>query len=214
MKRTISLLFAALFLASALLTVGCELPEDPFPEETEVDSSILIDPAKTQPETETETLSPEEEALVEIAAKALWAAYDLPDATHFRVRVYPHASNGSNRVEFTLYIGDYQTNEDYSVRISAEGEVTDISGGYQNYRQFLNGATPEKLAAAEAALNGQLAAYGEQHSGGYLTVDQEGWLCLSCEIIVELETHFWQQEGGCGVDHNHVFINERICPPQ
>ena len=78
--------------------------------------------------------------------------------------------------------------------------------------------TPEEEAlvdlAAEAALAEQLKAYGENHSGGYLSVDDEGWLCLVTEIIVELETHFWQQDGGCGVDHDHVFITERICKPE
>ena len=209
MKGT-TLLALTLLLAGALSFSGCEFLDEPFPEETETESSILIDPDKTEAETE-RALTPEEEALVEQAAEALWAAYDLPDRAHFRVEVHPHASNGSNRVEFTLWLGGYRTDEDYDVRISAEGEVTNISGGYQNYRQYLNSATPERIAAAEAALAEKLKGYGEENAGGYLTVDQEGWLCLSCELIVELETHFWQQEGGCGIDHDHVFVSERIC---
>ncbi len=209
MKKT-ALGVLALLLAATLPLTGCELLERPFPEETEIDSSILIDPEKTSPETEA-PLTPEEEALVELAAEALWARYDLPAREHFKVDIHPHASNGSSRVQFALYIGGYRTDESYNVRVSAEGEVTEIDGGYHNYRQFIKGATAERIAAAEAALREPLSAYGENNSGGYLTVDQEGWLCLSCEIIVELETHFWQQDGGCGVDHDHVFINERIC---
>ena len=37
----------ALLLAAALPLAGCELLDQPFPEETETDSSILIDPEKT-----------------------------------------------------------------------------------------------------------------------------------------------------------------------
>lgn len=210
MKKT-ALLVLALLLAAALLLTGCELLEELFPEETETDCRILIDPEKTQSETEA-PLTSEEKALVEIAAEALWAQHDLPAREHFKVSIHPHASNGSNRVQFTLWIGDHRTNESYNVRVSAEGEVTEIDGGYHNYRQYLKGATPERIAAAEAALAEQLKSYGRNHSDGYLSVDDEGWLCLSCEIIVYLDGPA-QGEGGCGIDHKHIFINEPICKP-
>ena len=61
MKKT-ALLLLALLLAAALPLAGCELLDQPFPEETETDSSILIDPEKTSPETEA-PLTPEDEAL-------------------------------------------------------------------------------------------------------------------------------------------------------
>lgn len=202
MKKT-ALLALALLLAAALLLTGCELLDEPFPEETETDSSILIDPEKTQPETEA-PLTPEEEALVEIAAEALWAGRDLPAKGYFKVSIHPHASNGSNRVQFTLRIGDYSTNESYNVRVSAEGEVTDIDGGYHNYRQFVKGATAERIAAAEAGLDGQIARYGDKHSGYYLAIDKEGYLCLTCEVIVDKAFG----------DHEHKFFTERICKPE
>jgi hypothetical protein len=200
MKKTV-ILALALLLAAALPLAGCELLDQPFPEETETDSSILIDPEKTSPETEA-PLTPEEEALVELAAEALWAKHDLPAREHFKVSIHPHADNGSNRVQFTLRIGDYSTNESYNVRVSAEGEVTDIDGGYHNYRQFISGATAERIAAAEAGLDGQIARYGDKHSGYYLAIDKEGYLCLTCEVIVDKAFG----------DHEHKFFTERICP--
>jgi hypothetical protein len=200
MKKTM-IWVLVLLLATALLLTGCELLDEPFPEETETDSSILIDPEKTQPETEA-PLTPEEEALVELAAEALWAQHDLPAREHFKVSIHPHASNGSNRVQFTLRIGNYRTDEYYNVRISADGEVTEIDGGYHNYRQFIKGATAEKIAAAEAGLDGQIASYGDQHSGYYLSIDKEGYLCLTCEVIVDKAFG----------DHEHKFFTERICP--
>ena len=50
MKKTV-ILALALLLAAALPLAGCELLDQPFPEETETDSSILIDPEKTDSET-------------------------------------------------------------------------------------------------------------------------------------------------------------------
>ncbi len=202
MRKTAFFALTLLFVTAALLFAGCDLLAEPFPEETEIGSSILIDPEKTSPETEA-PLTPEEEALVETAAEALWVKHDLPAREHFKVSVHPHASNGSSRVQFTLVIGGYRTNEYYNVRLSPEGEVTEIDGGYHNYRQFINGATAEKIAAAEAGLDGQIARYGDKHSGYYLTVDDEGYLCLTCEVIVDKAFG----------DHEHKFFTERICKP-
>ncbi|MBP3666388.1 MAG: hypothetical protein J6K29_04980 [Clostridia bacterium] len=213
MKKT-ALLLLALLLAAALPLTGCELLEEPFPEDTETDSRILIDPEKTRPETEA-PLTPEEEALVEIAAEALWnERRDLPGREYFRIDV-SYGSNGNTNiyVDFELYIGSYRTWESYDVTLNANHEVTSISGGHHNYRQYLKGATPERIAAAETALAEELKAYGENHAGGYLSVDDEGWLCLSSEIIVYLDGPA-HGEGGCGIDHDHVFINERICKPE
>ena len=202
MKKT-ALLALAMLLAAALPLAGCELLDQPFSEETETDSSILIDPEKTSPETEA-PLTPEEEALVELAAEALWAGRDLPAKGYFKVSIHPHASGGSNRVQFTLWIGGYRTDDYYNVRVSADGEMTEIDGGYHNYRQFIKGATPEKIAAAEAGLDRQIARYSDKHSGYYFTVDDEGYLCLTCEVIVDKAFG----------DHEHKFFTERICKPE
>ena len=207
MKKT-ALLLLTLLLAATLPLAGCELLDQPFPEETETDSSILIDtdrpdPEKTSPETDA-PLTPEEEALVELAAEALWAGRDLPAKGYFKVSIHPHASDGSNRVRFTLHIGGYRTDEYYNVRVSADGEMTEIDGGYHSYRQFIKGATAERIAAAEASLDRQIARYGDKHSGYYLTVNDEGCLCLTCEVIVDKAFG----------DHEHKFFTERICKPE
>lgn len=195
----------ALLLAAALPLAGCELLDQPFPEETETDSSILIDPEKTSPETEA-PLTPEEEALVELAAEALWSERsDLPDRECFHVDVSYGANGNTNiYVDFDLYIGSYRTWESYGVTINANRTVTSISGGHHNYRQYLKGATPERIAAAEAVLDRQIARYGDKHSGYYFTVDDEGYLCLTCEVIVDKAFG----------DHEHKFFTERICKPE
>ena len=214
MKKPFFAALAAVSLTVPLLLTGCEVLDDLIPgdtysesivcyPDTDTGSSILTDPEKTSPETEA-PLTPEEEALVELAAEALWAGRDLPAKGYFKVSIHPHASDGSNRVRFTLHIGGYRTDEYYNVRVSADGEVTEIDGGYHSYRQFIKGATAERIAAAEAGLDRQIARYGDKHSGYYFTVDDEGYLCLTCEVIVDKAFG----------DHEHKFFTERICKPE
>ena len=213
MKKPFCAALAAVSLTVPLLLTGCDalgdlITGDTYVEsivcypDTDTGSSILIDPEKTSPETEA-PLTPEEEALVELAAEALWAGRDLPAKGYFKVSIHPHASDGSNRVRFTLHIGGYRTDEYYNVRVSADGEVTEIDGGYHDYRQFVKEATAERIAAAEAGLDRQTARYGDKHSGYYFTVDDEGYLCLTCEVIVDKAFG----------DHEHKFFTERICKP-
>ena len=214
MKKPFFAALAVVSLTVPLLLTGCDVLDDLIPgdtysesivcyPDTDTGSSILIDPEKTSPETEA-PLTPEEEALVELTAEALWAGRDLPAKGYFKVSIHPHASDGSNRVRFTLHIGGYRTDEYYNVRVSADGEVTEIDGGYHNYRQFIKGATAERIAAAEAGLDRQVARYGDKHSGYYFTVDDEGYLCLTCEVIVDKAFG----------DHEHKFFTERICKPE
>ena len=214
MKKPFFAALAVVSLTVPLLLAGCDVLDDLIPgdtysesivcyPDTDTGSSILIDPEKTSPETEA-PLTPEEEALVELAAEALWVGRDLPAKGYFKVSIHPHASDGSNRVRFTLHIGGYRTDEYYNVRVSADGEVIEIDGGYHNYRQFIKGATAERIAAAEAGLDGQTARYGDKHSGYYFTVDDEGYLCLTCEVIVDKAFG----------DHEHKFFTERICKPE
>lgn len=214
MKKPFFAALAVVSLTVPLLLTGCDVLDDLIPgdtysesivcyPDTDTGSSILIDPEKASPETEA-PLTPEEEALVELAAEALWVGRDLPAKGYFKVSIHPHASDGSNRVRFTLHIGGYRTDEYYNVRISADGEVIEIDGGYHNYRQFIKGVTAERIAAAEAGLDSQIARYGDKHSGYYFTVDDEGYLCLTCEVIVDKAFG----------DHEHKFFTERICKPE
>lgn len=204
----------AAILCTLLLTAGCahQLPDERLPKvpvrpgqdmaETAADTAADIAP---------ETLSAEDLALADRAAEVLWQTYDLPDASHFRPDVRRHVSNGTATVEFELYIGYYRTNESYQVKISPDGEAESTYAVQQGeYSRYLSAATPEAIAAAEAELAEQLAPYG-QHSYGYLTIDQEGYLCLSAEVIVELDG---PSEGGCGVGHDHLFFHARICGAQ
>ncbi len=205
-KNTTPVLLA---IALSVLLTACGLADEPadlgatLPPEIETAASVLTDPEKG--------LSAEDTALVERAAEILWAEYDLPAREHFEVDVRRHVSNGRSSVAFELCIGGYRTWESYTVYFEADGSVMKVSDtSMGEYSRFLEDATPDRVSAAKAALTKQLASF-DRHSGYYLTVDKEGYLCLSSEVIVELEPPFWEKDGGCGIDHEHKFFNERIC---
>ena len=57
----------------------------------------------------------------------------------------------------------------------------------------------------------QMGHYADkENSGYYLSFDDEGYLCLSCEVIVQLSGGA-DGDGGCGIDHEHKFFTARIC---
>ena len=226
MKKTV-ILALALLLAAALPLAGCELLDQPFPEETETDSSILIDPEKTDSETaagtaaetaaETEAdtadpyegLSSAERRIREIADKALRAKHDIPSLEHFSVKVTDFS--GGYSVRYVLMIHGYETGEEYSVDLTRRLTVKSVYGFHAGrYACYLETATAEAIRAAEKKL-------GNGGSGAYLTIDNEGYLCLSREEIVPI-TPETDENGneimeGCG-DHKHEFYNERICKPE
>lgn len=222
----------ALLLAAALPLAGCELLDQPFPEETETDSSILIDPEKTgtdssipmEPDgtevaTESDTptapadpyvgLTEEERAIREVADAALLEVYELPSWENFRIEISYGANGNTNiYVRYKLTLFGYYTNESYCVTLRADKTVKELYGSSEGeYSRYLATLTEEAFRAAEAVIG----------NGGYLTIDSEGWLCLSREDIVSItpETdadgnEIWE---GCG-DHKHVFTHERICKPE
>lgn len=196
-------------LSVLLLTTSCahSLPDERLPKRPAETKAMESTPA--------ETLSPEELTLVDRAAEALWEAYDLPDRRYFRPSVY-YESTGTVEVELRLYIGGHRTNERYIARLSDGGELLSTDAVNEGtYLPYLETIDPADLAAAEAALADFLAPYDDYKGGSSLTIDDEGYLCLSGEFIVELDPPPLSglfSEGGCGIDHDHKFFNHRLCP--
>ena len=187
-------LAAACLLTAALLFAGCNAfagrDEDPYA-----------------------GLSEDERRIRTVADAALLDKYDLPGWEYFDITV-DYGSNGNIYVDYDFVIGSYTSYESYKVTLSAEETVTYVDGfNAGDYSRYCRAITPEAVAAAEASMAEQMERYGEKdRSDYYLYVDDQGYLCLTCEVIVTLEG---APDGysGCGIDHDHVFITARICPP-
>ena len=156
-------------------------------------------------------LSEDERRIRTVADAALLDKYDLPGWEYFDITV-DYGSNGNIYVDYDFVIGDYTSYEHYQVTLSADKAVTYVDGfNAGDYSRYCRAITPETVAAAEASLAEQMEPYaGKEHSGYYLSVDSQGYLCLSCEVIVQLSGGA-DGDGGCGIDHEHKFFTERIC---
>ena len=157
-------------------------------------------------------LSEDERRIRAVADAALLDKYDLPGWEYFDITV-DYGSNGNIYVDYDFVIGSHTSYESYKVTLSAEEAVTYVDGfNAGDYSRYCKMITPEAVAAAEASMAEQMERYGEKdHSDYYLSVDDQGYLCLTCEVIVMLEGAP-DGDSGCGIDHDHVFVTARICP--
>lgn len=119
-------------------------------------------------------------------------------------------------VRYNLKIGGYRTNETIYVDLDEQLNITNHRCPDQGkYSCFLKNATEEAIRSAEERMREKCQKRGESGSGFYLQIDQEGYLCLAIEFIVDIDPPRLDEDGneigGCGYDHDHVFFMERIC---
>lgn len=163
----------------------------PFGGEYKIFESIL---AVNAPPTE------EELAVEDLADALIRKEYPTLSLENCRVDINQN-TKGEYSVEYTLTIGDYRTYESYHVKFNADKTVKNFHANYEGkYSAYLLFATDDKINAAEEKLTKQLEKY-ETHSGFYLSIDDQGYLCLNAEVIVDSLFN----------DHEHKFFTERIC---
>ncbi len=137
-----------------------------------------------------------------VADGALFATYPVTDLADYRIDITEFSGDRGFSVDYTLTIGGYSTYESYDVILSADLQVETVYGEYGRYSRYLPYVTAEKIRGAEDALAKTLADKGyDKHSGFYLSIDREGRLCLTFEVIAD------KLFG----DHEHLFFSEVIC---
>ena len=77
------------------------------------------------------------------------------------------------------------------------------------YEYFIPYITDELIEAADKHIASVLTADEIEKAVLKLQIDKEYYLSINGEIIRYLETEDDSQKG-CGIDHDHIFINERI----
>lgn len=145
---------------------------------------------------------PTEEELEIIALADAFIVKEYPSLALDTCRVETRQNTkGEYSVEYTLTIGNYRTWESYHVSFNADKTVKNSYAGHEGiYSAYLPYASDEKIREAEEKLARRLEKY-DTHSGFYLQIDDEGYLCLNAEVIVDLPLS----------DHEHKFFSERIC---
>lgn len=149
-----------------------------------------------------------------VADAAVMEKYHLTNLDDYCITVSRHVTNRSASVRYELQILGHHTYESYSVYFTNNATIGRINGDYGEYARYLPYATQAAYDQAKEKLDKQLKPYGHG-SGYYLSIDQEGYLCLTVEIIRTLQTLETNPDGspigGCGYDHEHLFFSERIC---
>ena len=97
----------------------------------------------------------------------------------------------------TMWFPHILTNVNFNSDKTVKNSYANYEGKYAAYLPY---ATDDKIHAAEEKLTKQLEKY-ESNSGFYLSIDDQGFLCLNAEVIVESLLG----------DHEHKFFTERIC---
>ena len=143
--------------------------------------------------------------------------YGIDNLDNYSVSISEHVSKPQKTVRYELYLFGYKTYEQYSVTIDNNGTILNCNSANEgNYSRFLPYLTIQKVQEAEEKLKNKMAEYD---SGGYmyLGINSKGQLCLSFEVIVDINPPKVQMvdgeiiNSGCNIDHKHVFESEVVC---
>ena len=135
--------------------------------------------------------------------------YGIDDLSVYGFEVFYSKRQDQYSATYRLYIQGYRTYEEYVVELDAQGKVVSFDARRRGkYSCYLKGATEERMAAAMADIEKQTRKYDE-HGAYFLDIDDEGYLCLWVELIVDVPDG---KSGDCG-DHDHLFFHSRICGP-
>ena len=143
--------------------------------------------------------------------------YGIENLDHYSVSISEHASKPQKTVRYELYLFGYKTYEEYSVTIDNNGTILNCyASSADKYSCFLPYLTIEQIQQAEEKLKNKMAEY-DSGSYMYLEINSKGQLCLSFEVIVDINPPKVQIsdgeiiDSGCNIDHKHVFESEVIC---
>jgi tetrahydromethanopterin S-methyltransferase subunit A len=113
----------------------------------------------------------------------------------------------TENVKISKNISDYITETDNKKYIVLPKSKVKVHI-QEEYITYVDKIDVDLLISAEEKISKQIKEYSNK-SGLYLDV-WEDYLCLSAEVIVELEPDLVEGESGAIFDHEHKFFRERI----
>ena len=79
----------------------------------------------------------------------------------------------------------------------------------RDFTKYLPYVSDELVAAAEAKITKEVEEIGGE-LGWTIAEHENGKMCLVVEVIKFVEGADYMEEGGCGIDHHHIFFAEPI----
>ncbi len=218
MKKSIVVLLLSAAMIFSLYSCSTVQPQEHDSESSAISSEESTEES-TEETTEETFLSAEEELqMCRIATEAINDEFGDVDLSSFEASIYKFKS-GEFSVSYTFVLCGIRTEERFSVELTPELEVkrtySDNIGKYSKYLNDIEFKTA--VEAAKAKIDEKAASYNE--TPHYYFIEEEGYLCLCTELIVNIDPPNYETDddgtvidGGCGIDHDHIFFTERICP--
>ena len=109
---------------------------------------------------------------------------------------------------FGKELSDFLVEEDgkYYLILPASGEKIYLRNA-EDDMYYLNGINLLLLAAAELKIKSQMEQYNTEYYFYVYVIDGVVW--LNAEAIVDIDPPNGEG-GGCGIDHEHIFLKEKI----
>ncbi len=111
-----------------------------------------------------------------------------------------------------------EDSEKYVITLPNSLETIELKKGHitdERFIKFIPHISQELVINAELQLLSETEQYSNR-SDFYLQTDKDDYLCLAVEVIKQLDPSSFQEsegevvEGGCGIDHEHLFFEKRI----
>ncbi|MBR6534464.1 MAG: hypothetical protein IKT65_02695 [Clostridia bacterium] len=111
-----------------------------------------------------------------------------------------------------------EDSEKYVITLPNSLETIELKKGHitdERFIKFIPHISQELVINAELQLLSETEQYSNR-SDFYLQTDKDDYLCLAVEVIKQLDLSTFQEsegevvEGGCGIDHEHLFFEKRI----
>lgn len=150
------------------------------------------------------------------AAKAeMTKRYGITDFSNYQI-LFSNLDYGGRVAAFRFFLHGYETNEEYQVVMKYDKSIADVKTNEVGvYSAFQSKVSKQEIEAAQKRLAQKVSESKEDGDNYYyLTIDDEGYLCMQAEIYVYLEIGTDAEGGdrtGCGIDHDHIYFTERLC---
>ncbi|MBQ8407312.1 MAG: hypothetical protein IJY39_00460 [Clostridia bacterium] len=199
-----------------ILTVILLLALSLFSCNTQKDVDVISDSSENLTDRSDMEFSDAEFAILEASDKIFTETYGFKDLSLFYVNISEWKDQNRYTVSYHLTFNGIRTDEYYCIELDKNKDMikTDAYGKGEFSKYIGDKTFMNALSAAKKSIEIQTASNNKPNH--FYFTEQDGYLCP--EIIVDIDSPEYQTDengysyGGCGIDHEHIFFSEKICP--
>lgn len=209
MKKLITALIIISVLSLSL--ISCEIEEDTS--DTSNASNAETDTAANP--WDDPDLSEKDSAIRKVSDPSFMKKYGFDDLSCFTV-IIDEDQSAAITVRYYCTFAGVRTNEFYTVTLTKDYKVKSVEDWDKGeYSKYLSDEFIKQAKDARDSLDEQTKSYNEEDGAYYFEERSDGYLYICVEFIVDIDPPNVNEFGdtsGCGIDHDHKFFSEKICP--